>query len=89
MKKYKEDKSLYENPPRPPGYKVTGSKGRFQAMAQVNLNKDNQIKIPNRDIYIDFIQNTDKKIKQIQIEPSHNKYHRNIYFLFKIIYKKK
>ena len=88
IKRYKEDKSLYEKTPQPPDHKVPGEKGRFQAMAQVSMNNDNEIKIPNQDIHIDFIQNTDKNIKQIQIEPSHNRYHRNIYFLFKIIYEK-
>jgi len=88
MKSYKKDKSKFNNPPRPPNYKPAGPKGRFQASWQATLRKDNTIKVPKRDIYIDFIQNTDKKIKQVQIEPSDNEYHRNIYFNLKIIYEK-
>ena len=88
MKSYKKDKSKFNNPPRPPSYKVAGEKGRFQAAWQANLRKDNTVKVPKHDIYIDFIQNTDKKIKQIQIEPSDNEYHRNIYFNLKVIYEK-
>lgn len=88
LKSYKKDKSKSKGKPEPPNFKPSGKKGRFNAMWQANLRKDNTVKIPKHKIFIDFIQNIDKKIKQVQIEPSSNIYHREIYFNFNIIYEK-
>jgi putative transposase len=92
----KNGKDINGNDIKFPKFKEAGEKGRFEAGFQVNKKKaekilkgkKSKIKIPGIKYYIKPYISDKFMIKQVVIEPSHRKYHRNIYFKLKICYEK-
>jgi len=68
-KKYKKDPSGFSGKPNFPDFKPPRELGRTKAAWQCNVRKDGTISIPKTDYKIDFLQNTDKKCKEVRFIP--------------------